>query len=141
MSVWQLSVSIALRGQKLVMMCTSGWGFVLQTKRRFGSGCSRFCDKLSRFLYPNGKCQHGKKPSTCLFPFNDFRWKPRVQGPNNPPSTATLLECVVDFELTTGHSLAIVKAEVLSWTEKAKRLAYYLKVLARRTSSSGTGSR
>ena len=63
--------------------------------------------------------------------FNGLRWKPCVQGPNSPPGTATLLECVVGFELTTGHSLATVKAEVLSWAEKAKRLACYSKVLAR----------
>ena len=62
--------------------------------------------------------------------FNDLRWQPRVQGPNKPQGTDTLLECVVDFESTTGHSLATVKAED-SWAEKAKRPAYYLKVQAR----------
>ena len=42
-----------------------------------------------------------------------------------------MLECAVDFELATGHSLATIRAEAFPWVEKAKRLAYYLRVLAR----------
>ena len=63
--------------------------------------------------------------------FNRLRWKPRQEGPNTPSNTVTMLECVVDFELFTGHCLGTVKGEVLSWAQKACRRAYYLKALVR----------
>jgi hypothetical protein len=63
--------------------------------------------------------------------FNRLRWKARQEGPNTPSNTVTLLECVVDFELFTGHCLGSIKGETLTWAQKASRLAYYLKALVR----------
>ena len=63
--------------------------------------------------------------------FNRLKWHPRRQGPNNPSTTVTFIECVVDFDLTTSHCLGAIKGQPMTWAEKAKRLAYYLKTLAR----------
>ena len=63
--------------------------------------------------------------------FNRLRWKPREGGANTLGSTATWLECVVDFELTTGQCLGAFRGEDLNWSQEAQRLAYFLKTLAR----------
>ena len=53
--------------------------------------------------------------------FNRLRWKLRQEGPNTPSNTVTMLECVVDFELSMGHGIGTVKGEVLTWAQKARR--------------------
>ena len=63
--------------------------------------------------------------------FNHLRWKPRQEAPNTPSNIVTLLECVVDFELYTGHCFGSVTGEVPSWAQKATRMAYYLKAVVR----------
>ena len=50
---------------------------------------------------------------------------------NEPANTTTLLECITDFELSVGMRLEDIKAEKLSWSQKADRLGYYIRTLAR----------
>ena len=72
--------------------------------------------------------------------FNKLRWKPRSEGPNAPSNTVTLLECVIDFELSMGHCLGSVEGEILTWTQKTQRLAYYyLKALVRTHTATWNG--
>ena len=65
--------------------------------------------------------------------FNMLAWKPRDpnERPNSPGETVTYLECLVDFELTTGIKFGNEGPHPLSWAERARILAYYVKTLAR----------
>ena len=63
--------------------------------------------------------------------FNSPKWKPRCSETNEASNTTTMLECIVDFELSAGMRLEDIKAEKLSWSQKADRLSYYIKTLAR----------
>ena len=64
--------------------------------------------------------------------FNGLKWKKRSEDSANAPcSTVTLLECVVDFELTTGLRLEDCEGKEMTWGQKAKRLGYYLRTMSR----------
>ena len=64
--------------------------------------------------------------------FNYLTWQKRgTTQLNVPRATTTLLECVIDFEMTSGLRLGDCEGIRLSWGQKAKRLGYYLRTLAR----------
>ena len=58
-----------------------------------------------------------------------LKWKKRHDETNEPHNTTTLIECIVDFELTMGMRLEDISGEKLSWSQKAERLAYYIVTL------------
>ena len=75
-------------------------------------------------------------PSTYLEPIrnwlNRLKWKPRGEVRTSTPSeTTTLLEGVVDLELSTGIRIGDSEGIKMTWGMKAKRLAYYIRTLAR----------
>ena len=77
-----------------------------------------------------------KHPLVYLGPirtwFNSLKWKARnPDNLNTPTSSVTFLEAVVDFELTMGIRIGDTEGGDLTWPQKAKRLAYYLRLLAR----------
>ena len=65
--------------------------------------------------------------------FNGRGWKKRQDDvlQIQPSNTASFLKCVVNLELTTGINRGDCEGRKLSWGQKAKRLADYLKALAR----------
>ncbi len=65
--------------------------------------------------------------------WNRLRWPRATQeeGHDAADQTAAYLECVVDFELTTGFRLGEDGACGRSWAEKARVLAYIVRTLAR----------
>ena len=72
--------------------------------------------------------------------FNSLMWIKRdADQLNSPNKTATLLECVVDFEMTSGIRLEDCEGARLSWGQKAKRIGYYLRTLARINTISWNG--
>ena len=100
------------------------------------SGPIKYKKRGGQHLKGRGKVDVSLRHSRFYMPiirkwFNRLRWKPRQEGPNTPSNIVTLLECVIDIELFTGHCLEAVKGEVLSWAQKASRLTYYLKALVR----------
>ena len=64
---------------------------------------------------------------------NLLEWRPRAEEDhsNTPDNTATHLELLVDFELTSGIRFGDDGPTVLTWAEKARILGYYIKTIAR----------
>ena len=57
--------------------------------------------------------------------FDALKWRVRDHvEPNSPKTSATFLECVIDYEPTSGYSLDGARGGCLSCGQKAKRLAY-----------------
>ncbi len=63
----------------------------------------------------------------------NVRWERPKEGSlqNEPSRTASYLECVIDFELSTGFRIGLDGATATTWANKAKVLAYTIRALAR----------
>ena len=61
--------------------------------------------------------------------FNMLVWNARdpEQRPNSPCETITHLECLVELEMATGIKFGNEGHEPMSWAERARILAYYIK--------------
>ena len=68
-----------------------------------------------------------------LWWLNEITWSTPVncEPPNSSNNTTTMLECVVDMEMSTGFRLDAEGLVSSDWASKAKALAHIIRTLAR----------